>query len=393
MKNNIKIAVVVSHPIQHFCPQYANWAKVQGIELKVFFGSTLGSVKYVDPQFNKEISFGNLYLDEFNHEFLNGNQLLQSTPKLDAPNLNERLNEFKPNLVIHYGYGHKLVKRARTWAIKNNIKLAFISDSEHRRKRPFWKEMLKIPYLYFLFKKEDYFLTVGNANEAYYKYYGVANKKLLRMHFPIDIKNYEIAYQNKATLNNSYRQKLGINENEIVIAVVGKVLTFKSQNHLIDVVKNLEKSLPNKKIHLLIVGSGAQELEFKEIAKTVTKNKVHFLGFVMPIELPEIYAATNIYIQPSLMDAHSLSVSEAIYLGCSAIVANTTGSWGETDDVQMGKNGFVYQYGNINELESQIINIIEEEKLLQFEKYSLEISKKFQQQSHFGIMENLKNKF
>ena len=58
----------------------------------------------------------------------------------------------------------------------------------------------------------------------------------------------------------------------------------------------------------------------------------------MPADLPEIYAATNVYIQPSLMDAHSLSVSEAIYLGCSVIVANTTGSWGETDDVQIDKN-------------------------------------------------------
>lgn len=61
----------MSHPIQHFCPMYASWASIEGIDLKVFFGSNLGAVKYVDPNFGKEIVWSNLYLDEFKHEFLN----------------------------------------------------------------------------------------------------------------------------------------------------------------------------------------------------------------------------------------------------------------------------------------------------------------------------------
>ena len=120
----MRLAVVVSHPIQHFCPMYASWASIEGINLKVFFASNLGAAKYIDPNFGKEISWDNLYLDKFNTEFLNGDKTLQSTPTLDASNLDEKLNEFAPNLLVHYGYYHQFAKRARNWAIKNNIKIA-----------------------------------------------------------------------------------------------------------------------------------------------------------------------------------------------------------------------------------------------------------------------------
>jgi hypothetical protein len=77
-------------------------------------------------------------------------------------------------------------------------------------------------------------------------------------------------------------------------------------------------------------------------------------------------------------------------MGCPVIVANTSGSWGTDDDVQIGKNGYVYQHGNLNELQQQLIKIIEENRLEVFGKHSIEISRKFQQQSHFEIIKNLK---
>ena len=117
----MKIAVIVSHPIQHFCPQYASWSNIDGVNLKVFFGSNLGAVKYFDTNFKKEISWDNLYLTEFEHEFLNGNKTIQPTSKLDSENLNQKLDEYKPDLIIVYGYYHKLSRRAKKWAIMTDI--------------------------------------------------------------------------------------------------------------------------------------------------------------------------------------------------------------------------------------------------------------------------------
>lgn len=385
----MKIALVISHPVQHFCPMYASWANIEGIELKVFFGSNLGAVKYIDPNFKKEVQWSNLYLDEFNHEFLNGDRTLQSTPELDAENLDDKLNEFEPDLLIHYGYLHKLAKRARTWAIRNKVKIAYISDAEHRQKRPLWKEVLKFPYLYNFFKKEDYFFSVGDANEKYYNFYGVPKSKMRRMRFAIDIRSYDKAFEQKESLRNNFRNQHKIGQNDIAISVVGKLVEWKSQDHLIQLLQQLEQTYPAKKIHLLIAGSGPMEDQWKALASGIKQNQFHFLGFVNPTELPAIYAASDVYVHPALIEPHSLSISEAIYMGCPVIVANTSGSWGTDDDVQIGKNGYVYHHGNLNELQQQLIKIIEENEFETFGKYSLEISRKFQQQSHFGIIKKI----
>lgn len=386
----MKIALVISHPIQHFCPMYASWASIDGIDLKVFFGSNLGAVKYIDPNFKKEIQWNNLYLDEFNHEFLNGDKILQSEPNLDAENLNKKLDEFVPDLLIHYGYFHKLAKRARAWAINNKVKIAYISDAEHRQKRPLWKEILKFPYLYNFFRKEDYFFSVGDANEKYYSFYGVPKSKIKRMRFAIDIRSYDKAFEQKETLRNNFRNQYSIASQDIAISVVGKLVDWKSQDHLIKLLQQLEQSHPTKKFHLLIAGSGPMEEQWKTLASNIKHNQVHFLGFVNPTDLPAIYAASDVYVHPALIEPHSLSISEAIYMGCPIIVANTSGSWGNDDDVQIGKNGYVYQHGNLNELQQQLIKIVEENKIETFGKHSLHISRRFQQQSHFEMIKNLK---
>ena len=298
------MALVISHPIQHFCPMYASWATIKGIDLKVFFGSNLGAVKYIDPNFKKEIQWNNLYLDEFNHDFLNGDKTLQSEPNsdVDALNLGEKLNDFAPDLLVLYGYTQNLSKRARKWALQNRVKIGYISDAEHRQKRPLWKEVIKLPYLYYFFKNVDYFLSVGDANEAYYRFYGVPQKKIKRMHFSIDIRSYDKAFEQKETLRNNLRNQYNIKSNEIVISVVGKLVEWKSQDHLIRLLNELEKSYPQKKFHLLIAGSGPMEEKWKVFATKVKQNEVHFLGFINPIGLPQIYAASDVYLHPAIIN-------------------------------------------------------------------------------------------
>jgi glycosyltransferase involved in cell wall biosynthesis len=389
LKDKLRIAIVVSHPIQHFCPQYASWAANKGIQLKVFFGSDLGAVKYFDPNFKKEINWNQLYLEEYEHDFLNGDKTLQPDKKLEAPNLDQRLTDFNPSLVVYYGYFQKLSRQAKNWARKHGIKTAYISDAEFRQKRPFWKQFIKFPFLYFFFKNTDYFLTVGDANETYYRFYGVPRYKMRRMHFPIDIINYQTAFENKTALRNHFRITHHIDENTCTLAVAGKLVSWKSQDHLIALMKKLEEDYPQQHFHLLIAGSGPMEKKWKEFASGLCTNEVSFLGFVSPEELPAVYAAADIYIHPAKAEPHSLSVSEAIYMGCPVIVADTTGSWGSDDDVQPGLNGFIYPWGNLNALAEAIKKIVAQNLFQKMGKWSEKISHEYQEQSHHGILEML----
>ncbi len=391
MKNRTKVALVVSHPIQHFCPQYVSFSKIEGVDFKVFFASTLGLKKYMDPNFKREISWGNLRLEEFNHVFLNDGKVITSDEKIDAPDLDDALKGFGPEVVIIYGYFQKLQRRAHRWARTNNTSLAYISDSELRHKRNPLRELVKYPFLRNFFSGISHFLSVGDANEAFYRKYGVGKDRIVRMHFPIDISLYESCFDRKQELSRAIRTKFGIAESELIIAVVGKLASWKNQGHIIEAMKILEAE--GFLLHLFVIGSGQTENELHELAASLKQSKVHFPGFVNIDELPSYYSATDIYVHPASLEPHSIAVSEAIYMGCPVILSNTCGSYGPTDDVQEGINGYIFEFGNIAELARTIKRLAQDEATrLSFGKASHNRSVGFQQRAHQGVMHDLKNR-
>src|SRR5580698_6191531 len=92
LMKQLRMAIVVSHPIQHFCPQYVSLSGQDNIHVKVFFGSSLGYKSYVDKNFEKEITWNNLELEKIDHTFLNGNAVVPVNSHLDAPILDSMLS-------------------------------------------------------------------------------------------------------------------------------------------------------------------------------------------------------------------------------------------------------------------------------------------------------------
>ncbi len=377
----MRVAIIVSHPIQHFCPQYASFSRVEGINIKAFFASAQGLKKYIDPSFKQEISWDNLRLEEFDHVFMNGDAVIAADKNIDAITVEKELSLFKPDVVIIYGYFQKLQRRVHKWAYKNGVDIAYISDSELRHQRSFIKRTLMKFLVQKYFSRISYFLSVGDANEQFYLHHGVDKKQIIRMHFPIDIEQYKIAYQKRDLLGKNIREKYAIPEHETVVSVVGKLVTWKNQDHIIKAMQLLETE--GIKVHLFIIGSGDMEDVWKKDALKLNTSKVYFTGFVSPAELPAFYAASDIYIHPASVEPHSIAVSEAIYMGCAIIISDTCGSYGENDDVQKGKNGFVYRFGNINDLKGKMKTLITTPQLRnQMGSYSHSISEKYQYRAH-----------
>ncbi|UEG52653.1 glycosyltransferase family 4 protein [Mucilaginibacter daejeonensis] len=351
----------------------------------------MGYKSYLDKNFGQEIVWNNLRLDEFDHMFLNGDAVLPSTAQLDAPNLEEELELFKPDVVLNYGYYHKVQKRLYNWASSKKVPIVYMTDAENRQKRKLWKSILKYFYLSWRFRKISYFFTIGDENESYYKTYGADPKKFIRMHHPIDIDFYKNAYEDRVTLRKDIRDRYDIPERDFVMSVVGKLVHWKNQSHLIDLLYDLESK--GRKAHVIMLGSGAMMDELKEKAKGLKQSRVHFAGFVDPLQLPSFYAASDLYAHPASIEPHSLAISEAVYMGCPAIISDRCGSYGPDDDVQDGKNGYVYEFGNIAQLSQQVIKLMDDEVLRHnFSEYSHQIAVKFQERSHRGCIDELRSR-
>jgi len=344
MNRKPRLAIVVSHPIQHFCPQYASFASSGVFQIKFSSARPWGLNPTSIRTLRIEVSWNNLYLDRFDHVFLNGDRVLPSDQNLDAPSLESALTGFSPDVVVIYGYFQKLQRRARSWAVRNRVKIAYISDSELRQKRNKFRALIKWFVIRAIFSKIDLFLSVGDANEEYYRHYGVGAKRIVRMHFPIDVEHYAAAIHSKAELRSRVRTAYGIDNDKPVLIVVGKLVPWKCQDHIIDALQLLEKR--NVTSHLLIVGSGEMEDLWKHQAGLLKKSKAYFVGFVSAEELPSYYAASDIYVHPAMREPHSIAISEAIFMGCSVIISDRCGSYGPTDDVQKN-NGLVYPWGDI----------------------------------------------
>lgn len=383
-----KIAIVVSHPIQHFCPQYISYSKSDQWKIKVFFASSLGFKEYESPGFGGKIKWGNLGLDQFPHEFLNNCEPIMPSRKLDAIELNDRLSCYDPDVVVVYGYWQKFQRRAVQYAKCNNKKIFFISDSEMRHNRSLFLNNIKKLYLKKYFSDIDAFLSVGDANEEYYTYYGVARDKFIRTPFPIGIDLYKDCFKDREIYRKLIRDKFHIAENTICCTVVGKLLDYKCQMDIIKAINLLGEI--DIAIVLLIVGTGPMLDQLKSQIQ-LNKHRVELVGFVQPDELPHYYAATDIYIHPSKRDAHSLSISEAIYMGCPVIISDKCGSYGETDDVQVNKNGFVFECGNVVQLKSYIHQLVNDHDLRnRFGEVSHKIALKSQEKAHsLGIKKAL----
>ena len=376
----IKIAVVVSHPIQHFCPMYSSWSKIDGIDLHVFFASSIGFKPYLDDAFGKKIAWQGLKLD-FNHTFLNEGKALPVSLKTDAPDLEEKLNAFRPDVIVNYGYRQKLQKRAFYYAIKKDIPILMISDSELRRHRSLFKRALKkITEPYYLSRVSG-FLTVGDANEAYYRNYGVPDYKFFRSPFPID-KNYmENFWVNRNHIKKEMRKFLKIPSDNIVILNVGKIIRRKRQRDILEALAMIDpKETP---LSFIVVGSGPEEEALKTKSRSISDHQVIFTGFIQPMDLPKYYILSDIYVQPSEADPHPLAVSEAIYLGTPVVISHRCGSYGPTDDVREGVNGFVYRCGRVDEL-AHCIERLANDKFLreEFSEASRQIGLHAQELAH-----------
>ena len=162
---------------------YASWAASTEWQVKVFFASSMGFKAYKDKDFGTSIAWDGLGLEHFEHQFLNGGEPIAVTKDTDDPELDTALTAYNPDAVVVYGYTQAFQKRATAWANQHAKKVFFIADSERMHRRVWYVELAKWFVLRRYFHRIDHFLTVGNANEAYYEWYGAHPRQFTRLGF------------------------------------------------------------------------------------------------------------------------------------------------------------------------------------------------------------------
>ena len=380
MSRTFRVAVVVSHPIQHFCPQYTRWAALPNVDLKVFFASDYGLSAYQDEGFGRVVQWDGIELG-FPHEFLGGAKGRAVGSRLDSADLEDRLSTFVPDAVVVYGYSQRLQRRAARWATAARVALLMVSDSELRARRSLPTRAVKALIVPRLLRDVSLFLTVGDANDAYYRHYGVSDDRLVRGSFPIDIRHYDSILARRQACRDRIRAALEISAQHHVVLMVGKLLPRKRQADLV----RFSNSVLDQRddVTVVLAGTGDEEASLRRLARRTGPGGVVFAGFVPPDRLAEYYCAADVYVHCSDNEPHSIAISEAVYSGLPVVLSHRCGSFGPTDDVQPGLNGFVYRCGDVCEMARRILQVLDDSSLnVRMSQASTRIGREHQALAH-----------
>ncbi len=349
-----RFVIIVSHPIQHFCPMYRQIAADGRVELLVIFVEE-GAAARFDTDFNRVVKWQDNILEGYPHVVL-------AAPKAErAKAVLSELKRFGPDAVYLHGYHQPYLTEAMGWAHKSGIGVLMTTDSELRCPRPAHVRLAKKLLLPPRFRKVDLFLTVGDENENYFHHYGVNRERFLRVPFPIDSEFYDQVLTRRAEVRRAVRERLGIADDEVMVLNVGKLVPHKGQGYMIDAFAQALKACKTKAT-LVIAGEGSERTNLEAKIRALGAS-VRLLGFIGVEELPDYYIASDLYAHPSGYDPHPLAVSEAIYCGVPLIASDRIGSTGPTDDLQVGKNGWVFPFGDVAAMAALLTKLIDDPNL------------------------------
>jgi glycosyltransferase involved in cell wall biosynthesis len=134
------------------------------------------------------------------------------------------------------------------------------------------------------------------------------------------------------------RTKYGIEEIEIVLLYVGRLVKEKNLTFLFRALAPLMKE-KDTLVRLLCVGGGPFTETLQALAiQFGIADRVVFTGFVAPEETRHFYAAADVFTFASRTETQGLSIAEAIAAGLPPVVV---GAMGAADAVEDGVDGFV----------------------------------------------------
>ena len=149
-----------------------------------------------------------------------------------------------------------------------------------------------------------------------------------------------------------FRCNLGIQPSEFAIGIVGSLYPVKGHRHLFDAFRSVLTLHPKTK--LLVVGQGDLESSLKQQALDLGIDRaVSFLG--LRNDVPNILAALDLFVLPSLSEGLSVALLEAMSTGVP-VVASRVG--GNPEIVQDGQTGLLVSPENAQELAGRILEMM-----------------------------------
>lgn len=185
-------------------------------------------------------------------------------------------------------------------------------------------------------------LWTGTFNRDFYVRQGVPHSRLWFSPWSVDNERFAKGDRSRG------RRELNLRTDTCYFLFVGKLIPRKQPLLLVSAVAELQRQ--GWQVGLMMAGSGPLSGDVEAAAAEEQLKNFIPLGFVNQRDLPDVYAAADVFVLPSIKDPRATVVNEAMAAGLPVIVSTGTGVWGPGDLVQHGREGLVFESGSVESL-------------------------------------------
>ena len=353
----IRIAYIVSHPIQYQAPLLRRIAMDKGLDLTVLFLSDFSTREYRDRGFGRPIAWDVELLDGYKSKVLHawgGRDTLGFWTPFTV-GVEKDLTRGKYDAVWLHGYAHHAQLRALLAAKRHGMKVLLRGESHEKSSdRSAVTSVLKRQILSTFFRHIDAFLAIGSANRAYYLNHGVPPDKVFLMPYAVDNARFQAAATPER--RDEVAAELALTPGRPVILFASKLQPRKRPWDLWEAYTRLSPNGVDEPLpYLIFAGEGSQRADIEASVARRQWKSVRFVGFQNQTQLPGYYAAADVFVLSSEREPWGLVVNEAMNASTAVIVSDQVGA--AADLVTDGENGYVISAGDVDALTDRLRRI------------------------------------
>ncbi len=356
MHRKIRLAYLVSHPIQYQAPLLRLIAAEPDIELTVFFCSDYSLRRHRDAGFGREIEWDVPLVDGYDHVFLPG-WAAEGPPSVFRPvnrGLARALKEGDFDVLWVHGYmrlyhmvsmiraqlqGRIVLNRDEAWA-----KSASRGPVKDAVKRVSYRALRHICHGW---------LVIGSANRDYYLANGMKPETLFSVPYAVDNRIFRERAAAAGATREALRAELGLDPGRPIVLYASKFMARKRPADLLAAFAGIAHEPAARRPYLVMVGDGEQHDALVRQAEALgIAGSVVFAGFRNQSELPRFYDLCNVFVLPSVLEPWGLVINEVMNAGRAVIASDQVGA--VFDLVRDGKNGFVFPAGDVAALTDKL---------------------------------------